>query len=129
LAERIFSIDVSFASIKDGMRNAASNGVANITYLCSKTEKFLEGCKIGNADVVVDPPRCGLHPKTLETLLELTAKNIIYVSCNPKTMVRDLQCLRRNYKINSIEAFDFFPHTRHIEVLSHLSLNIGRDIL
>lgn len=121
VAEKIICVEEDKSNICNGINNASLNGIGNIEFICAKTENFLAERKPQNADVIVDPPRCGLHPRAISNLLKIMPKNIIYVSCNPKTMFKDLQQLKGNYKIASIEAFDFFPHTCHIEVLSHLS--------
>ena len=74
--------------------------------------------------IVVDPPRPGLHPNTVENLIKLSPKKIIYVSCNPATMARDIEMLiRDNYSIKNLQPVDMFPHTPHIECVTTLILN------
>ncbi|HUT86183.1 MAG TPA: 23S rRNA (uracil(1939)-C(5))-methyltransferase RlmD [Elusimicrobiales bacterium] len=110
-------------SIKDGIYNAKANGISNVEFVNAKTEDFLKENNLPeNALVILDPPRCGLHPKALERLTVSGVKNIVYVSCNPKTLFCNLQQLSQSYKINSVEAFDLFPHTEHLEMLTYLSL-------
>ena len=71
--------------------------------------------------IILDPPRAGVHSKTLINIVKLNAKKIIYVSCNPATQVRDLAILvENNYKIKNIQPIDMFPHTPHIENITLL---------
>jgi 23S rRNA (uracil1939-C5)-methyltransferase len=74
------------------------------------------------ADVVVaDPPRAGFHPKALRSLAQLQAQRVVYVSCNPATLARDLQTLcGAGYRLTAVQPVDMFPHTPHIEVVVRL---------
>ena len=68
--------------------------------------------------VIVDPPRPGLHPKTIKNLIKLLPEKIIYVSCNPATMARDIEILAsEKYMIKDLQPIDMFPHTPHIECI------------
>ena len=74
--------------------------------------------------VFVDPPRPGLHPNTVKNLIKLSPKKIIYVSCNPATMARDIEILiSEKYTIKDLQPVDMFPHTPHIECVTTLILN------
>ena len=81
--------------------------------------------QLENPDIVIlDPPRPGLHPKALKDLIELAPKKIVYVSCNPSTLARDVENLiNKNYSIENIQPIDMFPHTPHIECIVSLILN------
>ncbi len=70
--------------------------------------------------ILVDPPRAGLHKALLQTLIKSRAQHIIYISCNPATLARDVALLQSHYTIDSIQGFDFFPHTTHVESCTHL---------
>jgi tRNA/tmRNA/rRNA uracil-C5-methylase (TrmA/RlmC/RlmD family) len=70
----------------------------------------------------LDPPRGGLHIDAEAAIAACGVKNIIYISCNPLTLARDLEELTKNYNIKNVEAFDFFPNTKHIETLVELEL-------
>ena len=74
--------------------------------------------------VIVDPPRPGLHPNTVKNLIKLSPEKIIYVSCNPATMARDIEILAsEQYSITDLQPIDMFPHTPHIECVTTLILN------
>jgi 23S rRNA (uracil1939-C5)-methyltransferase len=70
--------------------------------------------------VITDPPRAGMHPHVLKTLVEVAPPSIIAVSCNPATLARDLMVLLEHYHLESVQPFDLFPHTPHIECLVKL---------
>lgn len=85
----------------------------------ASTEKVLEYIP-SDKTVIFDPPRAGLHDKVVARTLEVQPPQIIYLSCNPATHARDLAKLQENYDITYFEAFNFFPHTPHIETLAVL---------
>jgi len=116
--------NVSFAE-----RNAEMNGVTNTTFLCARVEDVLKGRALfrgGPAPdvIVLDPPRAGLHNEVHLPLLQARAPRLVYLSCNPASLARDLKILLGRdpgYRIESLQMFDFFPHTPHAEVLATLS--------
>ena len=76
-----------------------------------------------NPDVVIiDPPRGGTHPKTIQDLLDLSARKLIYVSCNPPMLAKDCQVLGERYRLDAVQPVDMFPHTKHIEVVARFTL-------
>ncbi len=96
--------------------NAKASGLdANVVE--SSTEKVLEYI-VGDKPVIFDPPRAGLHDKVVERTLDVKPPQVIYLSCNPATQARDLAKLQEAYDITYFEAFNFFPHTPHIETLT-----------
>ena len=81
-------------------------------------EKGFSNIKIGGFDtVVVDPPRSGLSKKVINNLLNKKCKRIVYVSCNPKTLYKDIKLLEESYKVISLTPFNMFPKTKHIETV------------
>jgi len=94
-------------------------------FVNAKVEEFLDDyLKEGKKSelLIIDPPRAGMHPSALPNILKFKTKNIIYVSCNPATLSRDLAYILENsdYKISSITPVDMFPHTPHIETIVKL---------
>ncbi len=125
LVPEVLSVESFAPATADGKVNAQLNRVTNIDFQTSTTEAWLGRAKFGGtfrseATVILDPPRSGLHPKALRRLSELTPKTIIYVSCNPKLMARELPELMPQYRLESLQAFDLFPHTPHVEALAVL---------
>lgn len=110
---------------ENGMENALQNGLKNIEFVCAKVEDFLTDYISHNkkADLlVIDPPRTGMHPSALPNILTFQTQQIIYVSCNPATLARDLQYILSNsdYSIEKVGIMDMFPHTHHTEVIVSL---------
>ena len=122
---RVFGIEVAPAAVADAVRNAEINGITNCTFLAGEVRFVLpELISRGvSADVAVcDPPRAGFHPKALAALATLAPGRIVYVSCNPATLARDVGDLARSgYRVEWVQPVDMFPHTPHIEVVAHLT--------
>ncbi|MFC3418582.1 23S rRNA (uracil(1939)-C(5))-methyltransferase RlmD [Salinicoccus hispanicus] len=120
-AKKIIGIEVVRSAVEDAKENAKLNGVDNAEYHLGKSEQVMKKLvKQGiNPDVVfVDPPRKGCHPEFLEALAEVGPEKIIYVSCNPSTLQRDLKYLNtQGYDISPVTPVDMFPQTNHIESL------------
>ena len=72
--------------------------------------------------IILDPPRSGLHKNTIEALMQILAKKIIYVSCNPSTLARDLEILKQYYSVDYVQPIDMFPQTYHIETIVKLNI-------
>lgn len=100
-------------------RTNASNSGLTTEVIETSTEKALEYIR-SDLPVIFDPPRAGLHSKVTARTLEVKPPQIIYLSCNPATQARDLAELQKEYKITDFKAYNFFPHTPHIETLAVL---------
>ena len=120
----VYGIEVAQAAVDDAQRNATANGIENCTFLAREVRGVLPQLisrGIRAEVVVADPPRAGFHPKALRTLLTLAPGRIVYVSCNPATLARDLGELQRGgYRIEWVQPLDMFPHTPHIEAVARL---------
>jgi 23S rRNA (uracil1939-C5)-methyltransferase len=109
----------------DAVRNAAANGITNCTFLAGEVRHVLpellaQGVRAEVA--VADPPRAGFHPKALRALAELGPSRIVYVSCNPATLARDIgDLVKGGYTLSWVQPVDMFPHTPHIEAVALLS--------
>lgn len=102
------------SSIESANINKYNNNIENIKFICSDVDKYID--KINNIDtIIVDPPRKGISNKTITNILRIHPKEIIYVSCDPMTLVRDLNCLLDAYNIIELTPFDMFPNTKHVE--------------
>ncbi|MBS4192240.1 23S rRNA (uracil(1939)-C(5))-methyltransferase RlmD [Bacillus sp. FJAT-49705] len=124
-AAEIRGMDIIPESIEDAKKNAARHGIKHVKYVTGKAEVLLpkwvkEGWK---PDVIiVDPPRTGLDAQLLKTILKVKPKKVVYVSCNPSTLAKDIAVLSKNYKIDMIQPVDMFPQTSHVEVVSQIVL-------
>ena len=123
---RVVGIDNVPEAIENARENADANNAANCSFLQGDVKDLLSDEFVavhGRPDVVIlDPPRAGMHPRVLKTLMELLPPHIVYVSCNPATQARDLQELTQAYEIGRIQPVDMFPQTYHIENVVDLRL-------
>ena len=122
-AGEIRGMDVIPESIEDAKKNAARHGIKHAQYVTGKAEVVLpKWAKEGwTPDVViVDPPRPGLDQQLLETLLKVKPKRIVYVSCNPSTLAKDINVLSPQYNVEYIQPVDMFPQTSHCEAVALL---------
>jgi len=76
--------------------------------------------------LIIDPPRAGMHKDVLEGVMELATDRVVYVSCNPSTLARDLAVMSQDYEVLEIQPVDMFPHTYHIEAVAKLIRRKGR---
>ena len=125
-AKMLYGIETVPEAIEDAKKNAKLNGVENSKFFVGNVEDVLpelvdkEGIK---ADVVfIDPPRKGCERVVLETLLKVKPEKIVYVSCNPATLVRDVKMLLDEYDIKKVTPVDMFPYTSHTESIAILKL-------
>ena len=124
-AKKVYGIEIVEDAIKDAKRNAKINNMDNVEFYVGKVEEvvpkmYKEG-KRANV-VVVDPPRKGCDEKVLDTIISMQPDRVVYVSCNPSTLARDLAYLNeRGYKCHEIQPVDMFPHSVHVENVAWLS--------
>ncbi len=124
-AKKVYGIEIVEDAIKDAKENARLNNIENIEFLCGDVENVLGTVleKSGKPDVIlVDPPRRGLDNTTISNILKVEPKRLIYISCNPATMVRDLKILEEKYSLKKIQPVDMFCFTSHVECVSVLEL-------
>lgn len=123
-AKFVWGVEISKEIVDIAWQNAKANRIDNISFFVADARLFLntQGAFYKNIDVlVVNPPRGGLSNKIIRGILRLNPPIIVYSSCNPAALFRDLEGLAGSYHLDSIEPFDFFPHTPHIECLGFLS--------
>jgi tRNA/tmRNA/rRNA uracil-C5-methylase (TrmA/RlmC/RlmD family) len=110
------------SAIEDATRNAALNQLTRVKFFAADAGKFLSAhpeYADRIASLVLDPPRAGIAPKTLQKVIDLGAKKMVYVSCNPATQARDAQTLAAaGYQMTRLTLVDQFPHTAHIEAVA-----------
>ncbi|MCC8075998.1 MAG: 23S rRNA (uracil(1939)-C(5))-methyltransferase RlmD [Clostridiales bacterium] len=132
-AGKVIGAEIVPAAIQNAKENAARNGFANAEFLCADAgEAAQELARRGvRPDVVcVDPPRKGLDPAVIDAIAEMSPQRVVYVSCDPATLARDLKALaERGYCAQRVEAVDMFPRTGHVETVVQLSQQITNDII
>ena len=125
-AKQVIGIEYVPEAIQDAQENATNNHIDNTLFYAGDmknilTHEFVE--KHGRPDVIItDPPRDGMHPDVVETILAAEPQRIVYVSCNPATQARDLNLLDVKYKVTNVQPVDMFPHTHHVENVVALEL-------
>lgn len=126
ICKNVVSVEENEQSVKLAKITKKANKINNIELNCKDSEQFFEECVIQNRRfdaIILDPPRKGCSEKTLEYALKLSTSKIIYVSCNPATLARDIKYLRdKGATVENITPFDMFCHTNHIENVAIISL-------
>ena len=124
LCEKSICVESVAPAVYNGIENAKINGVSNVQFFCFKVEDFVKQQPIEKKDalIILDPPRGGMHPKAAKAVAESGVENVLYISCNPVTLAADLKILTQHYEILHVEAFDFFPHSEHIETFVQMKL-------
>jgi 23S rRNA (uracil1939-C5)-methyltransferase len=121
---QVYGIEVAQAAVDDAALNAEVNGIRNCIFLCGEVRFVLPALiarGVSAEAVVADPPRAGFHPKALHALITLAPRRIVYVSCNPATLARDVgELVRAGYRLEWVQPVDMFPHTPHIEAVARL---------
>ena len=128
-AKQVYGIEIVEDAIHDAQENCKLNGITNAKYYAGDTEQLLEKLveneKITPDVIVIDPPRKGLDKTTVENIQKIKPKKVIYISCNPATLVRDLSYLEELYKIKEIQPVDMFPFTSNVECVAVMKMNQG----
>jgi 23S rRNA (uracil1939-C5)-methyltransferase len=118
-ARQVIGIEYVPEAIEDAKINSEINGIENTLFYAGDMKDILNDEFIeshGRPDVIItDPPRAGMHPDVVKTILRATPERIVYVSCNPATQARDLQTLDEQYRVVEVQPVDMFPHTPHVE--------------
>ena len=122
---RVVGFELVPEAVNDAYTNSRLNGLDNCQFLAGdlkeRIQETLRDASQPRPEVVItDPPRAGLHPQVVKALQELLPRRIIYVSCNPATLARDLALLQDQYDIPDVQPFDLFPHTAHTECVVRL---------
>ena len=129
IAQEVISVELVKEASNNWEKNAQKNRIHNMKFVNAKVEDFLEEYiaqqwtnNLNNDLLIIDPPRAGMHPKALPNILKFWTEQIIYVSCNPATLGRDIEYILANsdYCIEKVQAIDMFPHTHHIEIVVSL---------
>jgi 23S rRNA (uracil1939-C5)-methyltransferase len=120
-ASRVIGMEIAESSVLDARRNCQANGIENCEFVLGDIRESLAHLKIRPEVMIIDPPRAGMHQDVLSRVLEIGAERIVYVSCNPPTLARDLAQMQEHYHVTQIQPVDMFPHTYHVECMAKLS--------
>lgn len=113
--DKIYGIELNRNSVIDAINNAKINKINNTYYMCGDSSKLISNIKENIDTLIIDPPRSGLYKNMVNDVLNISSDKIIYVSCNPITMGRDINLLKEKYMVEKIYLLDMFSNTYHFE--------------
>ena len=139
VAKKVIGVEIVEEAVEAARQNALRNGLDNCEFIAGDVLKVLDGIEEKPDFIILDPPRDGVHPKALEKILEYGVERMVYVSCKPTSLVRDLEVfLEKGYVVERAVAVDQFPWTANIETVcllsnqktkpdSHIKLSVDMD--
>ena len=113
--KKVIGVEINQQAIEDANLNKELNNIDNVEFVLDDATHFLSNLNETIDTVIVDPPRKGLTTQGIEDIIKTQAENVVYVSCNPVTLKRDLDLLSSHYTIKEVKPFDMFPQTSHVE--------------
>jgi len=119
-ARRVVGLELVKSAVADAKQNCLRNNIGNCEFIHGDIKDTLETIATVPDLLVIDPPRAGMHKDVLKQVCRLAPEKIVYVSCNPATMARDLLELKDVYTVEEVQPVDMFPHTFHIESVARL---------
>lgn len=120
-ASKVYGVEIVEESVLAARENAAINGLSNCEFICGDVLTALDDIEALPDIIVVDPPRSGIHPKAMKKISSYGVDQLVYISCNPKTMVENLQtAIEAGYEVKIIKAYDNFAFTGHTEAMTLL---------
>ena len=121
-AKEVIGVELVKEAVESAKKNAALNGLENCKFIAGDVFKVLDQVAEKPDVIIVDPPRMGIQSKALDKILNYGVEQIVYISCNPKTLIENLYYMEFNgYKVDYLKPFDNFPNTKHIETIVLLS--------
>ena len=121
-AKRVISVEINKFAHKNAIENAKRNNIDNIEFACDDAGKFISNYDEDIDVLIMDPPRSGSDETFLSTVINKQIKKVIYISCNPETLARDIAYLSKYYEVNYVQPVDMFPMTAHVETVVCLQI-------
>ena len=119
-AGRITGLEIVESAVSDAKKNCRRNGILNCTFVLGDIRESLSEISTKPDVMIIDPPRAGMHKDVVKQVSDMAPRRIVYVSCNPATLARDLLLLKEHYEVMEVQPVDMFPHTWHIESVARL---------
>jgi 23S rRNA (uracil1939-C5)-methyltransferase len=119
-AKEIVGIEITQSAVRDAERNCEINGILNCRFILGDIKEKLTDLRMKPDVLIIDPPRAGMHKDVLSRVMDLGTERIVYISCNPSTLARDMKIMSQDYRVVEIQPVDMFPHTFHIESVAKL---------
>lgn len=114
-SKKVLGIEINSEAIKNANENKKLNNISNIEFMVEDTKDVIKKVKFKPNVIVVDPPRSGLDKSVIEDIIKLKPERLVYVSCDPITLARDLSLLNEHYEVLEVTPVDMFPNTNHVE--------------
>jgi 23S rRNA (uracil1939-C5)-methyltransferase len=121
-AKEVIGMEIVAAALQDAERNCISNDALNCRFILGDIRETLPHVRFKPDVLIIDPPRAGIHEDILKGIMSMAVKKVVYVSCNPATMARDIGRMSDRYLVKEIQPVDMFPHTYHIEAVAKMAL-------
>jgi 23S rRNA (uracil1939-C5)-methyltransferase len=125
-AKSVIGIEITESAVNDAVNNCRINQISNCRFILGDIKEKLAELTTVPDVMIIDPPRAGMHKDVVQKVLELAPARIVYVSCNPATMARDLGMLKESYRVLEVQPVDMFPHTYHIESVARLERKVSK---
>lgn len=123
VCKEVVGVEIVEEAVEAAKKNAQLNGLDNCSFLAGDVLKVLDEIKVKPDYIILDPPRDGIHPKALEKIIAYGVQNMVYISCKPTSLARDLEVfIARGYEVKRVQCVDMFPGTVHVETVVKLSL-------
>jgi 23S rRNA (uracil1939-C5)-methyltransferase len=119
-SKAVIGMEIAKSAILDAQRNCSANGILHCRFVLGDIRESLATMRLKPDVLIIDPPRAGMHKDVLPLVMELGAERIVYVSCNPASLARDMGQMCQDYEIIEIQPVDMFPHTYHVEAVAKL---------
>lgn len=119
-AGSVTGLEIVESAVLDAKKNCHANGVSNCTFILGDIRESLSEISKKPDVIIIDPPRAGMHKDVVKQVADMAPEKIVYVSCNPATLARDLFLLKESYEVIEVQPIDMFPHTWHIESVARL---------
>ncbi len=119
-AKEVIGIEIIESAVKDAENNCVNNNISNCHFICGNIINCLEQITKRPDVMIIDPPRSGMHKDVVKQVIDMAPDRIVYVSCNPATLARDIFMMKDIYRVIEVQPVDMFPHTYHIESVAKL---------
>jgi 23S rRNA (uracil1939-C5)-methyltransferase len=119
-ASKVIGIEIVESAVADAQKNCHLNNISNCRFIHGDIADELKYITVPADVLIIDPPRAGMHKNVLRQVMDMAPERIVYVSCNPSTLARDIGIMKDAYRILEVQPVDMFPHTYHIEVVVKL---------
>jgi 23S rRNA (uracil1939-C5)-methyltransferase len=119
-AGRVIGFEIAESAVADAEKNCRINGIGNCRFIPGDIRTSMAQARVRPEVMVIDPPRAGMHPDVVRQILEICPERMVYVSCNPATLARDLALMADRYRLLEVQPVDMFPHTYHVEAVARL---------